>query len=83
MSTRALRGTALCAQVDPELWFPEKGGTVTAAKRICHDCPLREACLQEALGNPYLFGVWGETTAQERQILRKKQRRSHHAVVAQ
>jgi hypothetical protein len=35
---------ALCAQRDPELFFPEKGGC-TRAKRICGDCKVKAQCL--------------------------------------
>src|SRR5689334_4158036 len=30
---------ALCAQVDPELFFPDKGKTPHDARRICAACP--------------------------------------------
>ena len=29
---------ALCAQTDPEAFFPEKGGSTREAKRICESC---------------------------------------------
>ena len=40
---------ALCAQTDPELFFPEKGGSTRAAKRVCTGCPVRAQCLEHAL----------------------------------
>lgn len=64
---------AICAQVDPELWFPEKGGTSLPSRRLCMTCPLRVTCLEYALSfdiNPH--GVWGGTTVQERRKLREK-----------
>lgn len=36
---------ALCAQTDPEAFFPEKGGSTRDAKRVCESCPVREECL--------------------------------------
>ena len=32
---------ALCAQTDPEAFFPEKGGSTREAKRICSGCEVR------------------------------------------
>ena len=33
---------ALCAQTDPEAFFPEKGGSTREAKRICLGCEVRD-----------------------------------------
>ena len=41
---------ALCAQTDPEAFFPEKGGSTREAKRICLGCEVRSECLEYALG---------------------------------
>ena len=32
---------ALCAQTDPEAFFPEKGGSTREAKRVCRSCEVR------------------------------------------
>jgi len=69
MSALTLTG-ALCAQVDPALWFPAKGESNTAAKKICHRCDIEAACLADALADPELEGVWGGTTFRERQTMR-------------
>ena len=66
---------ALCAQVDPELWFPEKGGSTKDAKAVCRECPVRAECLEYALASQQEWGVWGGTNEHERQaILRAKKR---------
>ena len=31
---------ALCAQTDPEAFFPEKGGSTREAKKICTGCEV-------------------------------------------
>ena len=36
---------ALCAQTDPEAFFPEKGGSTREAKRVCLSCDVRSQCL--------------------------------------
>ena len=48
-----------CRQVDPELFFAETPADVEAAKALCHDCPIVEACLAGALERREPWGVWG------------------------
>jgi WhiB family redox-sensing transcriptional regulator len=66
---REWRAQALCAQVDFELFFPEKGGTASPAKSVCQLCDVRAACLEWALATDQRFGVWGGTTERERRKL--------------
>ncbi len=40
---------ALCAQTDPEAFFPEKGGSTRDAKKICTTCEVKAQCLEYAL----------------------------------
>src|SRR5262245_6116269 len=37
----AWQDRALCAQTDPEAFFPEKGGSTREAKRVCRSCEVR------------------------------------------
>lgn len=60
---------AACAQVDPQLWFPEKGGSSREAKRICQACPALQKCLAYALEHDEL-GIWGGTSERQRKQLR-------------
>ena len=48
-----------CRQVDPELFFAEAPADVEAAKALCRDCPIQEACLAGALERREPWGVWG------------------------
>ena len=59
----------LCAQTDPELFFPEKGGSVREAKAVCAECPVRVECLEYALAHGERFGVWGGLSERERRRL--------------
>lgn len=64
---------AVCGQVDPELWFPKKGGSTVEPKRICGGCPVREDCLTWALDNRVEWGVWGGLSNRERRkVLRQR-----------
>lgn len=65
---------ALCAEVDPELFFPEKGGSTKGAKQTCRACEVRAECLEWALTQGEVFGVWGGTSERERRLLRKLKR---------
>lgn len=65
------RGSAACAQTDPELWFPERGGSPRNAKRVCRTCPVRWECLAYALTNDERHGVWGGYMPDERAQMRK------------
>ena len=67
-------GSQLCAQTDPELWFPTADRqTGRVAKVLCNKCPWRESCLQYALFND-VMGIWGGKTERERSQIRKKQK---------
>lgn len=62
---------ALCAQTDPESFFPEKGGSTREAKRVCLTCEVRAECLEYALGHDERFGIWGGLSERERRKLKK------------
>ena len=63
---------ALCAQTDPEAFFPEKGGSTREAKRICQGCDVRSECLEYALAHDERFGIWGGLSERERRKLKKR-----------
>lgn len=62
---------ALCAQTDPEAFFPEKGGSTREAKRICQGCEVKAECLEYALHNDERFGIWGGLSERERRRLKR------------
>ena len=65
---------ALCAQTDPEAFFPEKGGSTREAKKICLGCEVRSECLEYALGHDERFGIWGGLSERERRRLGRTNR---------
>jgi DNA-binding NarL/FixJ family response regulator len=78
-------GDALCAQVDPELFFPDNGGAhARGAKRVCAACPVTAQCLDyalelEAQQGVAVWGVWGGTTEMQRRTMRRRDKPSNRA----
>src|SRR5438552_7734272 len=56
---------ARCREYDPEIFFPEKGGSSREAKRVCAECPVRIECLNYALRRDERYGVWAGMSERE------------------
>lgn len=67
-------GRGLCAQADPEEFFPEKGASTSQAKRVCASCPVRAECLEYALDRGERYGIWGGTSERQRRALLAERR---------
>lgn len=68
---------AVCARVDPELFFPVGDNTKAReqaedAKRVCGRCPVVDACLEWALKTRQDIGVLGGKTAEERYAIHRR-----------
>lgn len=61
---------ARCAEVDPDLFYPEQGGNGREAKRICAGCEVLTECRTEALAADEGFGVWGGLSEPDRRRLK-------------
>jgi WhiB family transcriptional regulator, redox-sensing transcriptional regulator len=64
---------AACASewADPDWWFtPADDPFQTAARTICHSCPVRQSCLAHALVVNESHGIWGGFDDSERAWLR-------------
>jgi WhiB family transcriptional regulator, redox-sensing transcriptional regulator len=70
-ATEQWQDRALCAQTDPEAFFPEKGGSTREAKKICLGCEVRSECLEYALAKDERFGIWGGLSERERRRLKR------------
>ena len=66
------QANARCTEVDPEIFFPERGGSSKAARAVCNRCEVRMQCLEYALNNKEQFGIWGGTSERERRRLRRE-----------
>lgn len=65
--TKQWRDGADCTTTtDPDLWYREDVFSEEAAKQKCRACPIRRACLTDALVNDEEYGVWGGMNREER-----------------
>ena len=75
-------GTPPCAESDPDSFFSEDppAGSMSnrgvyayerEAKKTCFSCPYQAACLEYAMKNPELVGIWGGTTENQRKNARR------------
>jgi WhiB family transcriptional regulator, redox-sensing transcriptional regulator len=49
----------LPCQTQPLIFFAERYADAERAKALCHDCPVRQACLAGARERAEPWGVWG------------------------
>jgi WhiB family redox-sensing transcriptional regulator len=66
---------ALCAQTDPEVFFPDKGDNRTDGRDVCARCDVREECAIYALVNREQHGIWGGLTLKDRRRIWAKEAR--------
>lgn len=67
-----------CRSMPPEVFFPEDGWGVEVAQRICNTCPVQAECLEYALENRIMEGVWGGASQRQRLRLRRERRGQAH-----
>jgi WhiB family redox-sensing transcriptional regulator len=66
---------------DQDLFFPisatgSAARQIARAKTICAGCGVRRECLEFALTHEQTHGIWGGTTAEDRQRDRRRRRRA-------
>lgn len=73
-----------CKGMDPNIFFPVDVDGEKRAISICMECQVRSDCLDHAIEQDEGDGVWGGTTANEREkIIDKRKGAEHHkALVA-
>jgi WhiB family redox-sensing transcriptional regulator len=62
---------AACAGAGVKAFFSGTHVDIQRARGVCRECPVQAPCLQYALGDPDLEGVWAGTTAKERRVMRR------------
>ena len=71
------RNHGACRGIDPEIFYPpDDDDAAEAAKEVCGQCQVREACLEHALATRESDGVWGGATERERRRMIRQRRRS-------
>jgi WhiB family redox-sensing transcriptional regulator len=63
---------ALCAETDGDEFFPNQGESNAHAKAVCAKCEVKPECLEYALANHPLPGVWGGTSDHERRKMMRQ-----------
>lgn len=70
--------TPNCVDVDPDIFFPEDTGNrelFLIAKRVCDGCPNSVPCLEYAVANPDVQGIWAGTSQRMRERIRTRRRK--------
>lgn len=63
---------ANCVGLDVEAFYPTKGESVRAAKKVCGRCEVADQCLAWALANGERHGVWGNASERERRRMHRR-----------
>ncbi len=63
------RELAACRGTDLEVFFPGRGETAGPARQVCARCPVCRQCLEFAVSNRIVDGIWGGLTGPERRTL--------------
>jgi hypothetical protein len=63
------RERAACRGSDLEVFFPGRGESAGPARQVCAACPVRQPCLDYAITNRIVHGIWGGLTERERRAL--------------
>jgi WhiB family redox-sensing transcriptional regulator len=63
------REEAACRGARIEVFFPGRGETAAPARQVCAQCPVRQKCLEFAVSNRIVHGIWGGLAGPERRAL--------------
>ena len=66
------RELAACRGTDLGLFFPDRGESAGPARQVCAACPVRQPCLDYAISNGIVHGIWGGLTERERRALQSR-----------
>jgi hypothetical protein len=58
--------------MDTNVFFPERGVLVAPAKRICAGCEVRDECLEYAVREGPMPGIYGGASEEERRMMRSR-----------
>jgi len=60
---------AACRGQGVKAIFSGSSADIDRARAACHACAVQAPCLQYAMADPDLEGVWAGTTAKERRVM--------------
>lgn len=72
---------AKCRDMPTEFFYPDPkdqhafDAKAREARKFCEDCPVIDECLNYAIENGLVWGVWGGTSERERRRMVKRYRR--------
>lgn len=83
LASQTWRDNAACHGMDPAVFFPiaetrsqqDAAWAKERAVQVCRACPVTSQCLHYALDMDETYGVWGATTPDDRDALRRLRRR--------
>ena len=76
------RELAACRGTDLEVFFPGRGETAGPARQVCAACPVRQPCLDYAITNRIVHGIWGGLTERQRRRSESTRLNSSHKTVS-
>lgn len=63
---------AECRGLPSAWWISERGDDSLNGKEVCGVCPVRAECLEYAVADPSLIGIWGGTSPKQRVAIRRE-----------
>lgn len=65
-----------CLGEDGNIFYPNSAEDTAYdyARTFCRSCPVKEECREYAFATNQEYGMWGETTPEERRALRRQVR---------
>jgi WhiB family redox-sensing transcriptional regulator len=67
---------AACRGRGVDAFFADEKATQAKARTVCEDCPVRAECLEFALADRTVTGIWAGTDDRERRAIRRERRRA-------
>ena len=70
------RGACRVEKTDTIMFFPTRGESCKDAIEVCERCDVTSECLNYALRNNIIYGVWGGVSERKRRNMRAQLRRA-------
>ena len=61
-----------CRSKPVSFFFPSNVADYKKAVSFCNKCPVKQECLNYALENEIVYGVWGGTGEKDRRVILSK-----------